>query len=127
MRRSFNSWDRQAWFWQEGGVTHMKPDIMRIQRNLILNKDYQYGSTNSDWSIDHDDASSWLVTPLNPSKIFRVLFGSSLSMSCATFTLLGLSGGVNPDKVLLDQYRVWAYLWWSSQGCMGYWTAVEGT
>ena len=37
----------------------MKPEILKIQRNLILNKDYQYGSTNSDWSIDHDDASSF--------------------------------------------------------------------
>ena len=24
-----------------------------------MNKDYQYGSANSDWAIDHDDASSW--------------------------------------------------------------------
>jgi hypothetical protein len=57
---SFNSWDRQSWFWEdEHGVTHSKPEPQLIRRNLILNKDYQYGSANSDWAIDHDDASSW--------------------------------------------------------------------
>lgn len=37
----------------------MKPEMILIEHNLILNKDYQYDSTNSDWAIDHDDASSW--------------------------------------------------------------------
>jgi hypothetical protein len=32
---------------------------MQISRNLILNRDFQYGTSNSDWCIDHDDASSW--------------------------------------------------------------------
>ena len=57
---SFNSWDRQAFFWEGAdGVPRVKPEMQLIQKNLILNKDYQYGSTNSDWAIDHDDASSW--------------------------------------------------------------------
>ena len=52
---SFNSWDRQSYFWEtEDGVTHMKPEMNLIQRNLILNKDYQYGSANSDWAIGND-------------------------------------------------------------------------
>ena len=33
--------------------------MQRITRNLILNKDFEYNSLNSDWAIDHDDASSW--------------------------------------------------------------------
>eukprot|EP00656_Telonema_subtile_P020258 TRINITY_DN21409_c0_g1_i2.p1 TRINITY_DN21409_c0_g1~~TRINITY_DN21409_c0_g1_i2.p1 ORF type:complete len:232 (-),score=38.31 TRINITY_DN21409_c0_g1_i2:108-803(-) len=56
---SFNSWDRQAWFWEEDGEYQFRPEMQIIRRNLILNKDYQYGSSNSDWAIDHDDASSW--------------------------------------------------------------------
>ena len=35
------------------------PELNTIRRNLILNKDYQFGSEFSDWGIDHDDASSW--------------------------------------------------------------------
>ena len=50
---SFNSWDRQSWFWEDDhGVAHSKPEPQLIRRNLILNKDYQYGSANSDWAID---------------------------------------------------------------------------
>ena len=49
---SFNSWDRQSWFWGGAqGVVHVKPEMMEIQRNLILNKDYQFGSENSDWQV----------------------------------------------------------------------------
>jgi hypothetical protein len=63
---SFNSWDRQSWFWEdENGTAHSKPETQLIQRNLILNKDYQYGSANSDWAIDHDDASSWFEDSKN--------------------------------------------------------------
>jgi hypothetical protein len=52
---SFNSWDRQSWFWEdENGTAHSKPETQLIQRNLILNKDYQYGSANSDWAIGND-------------------------------------------------------------------------
>ena len=58
-RVCMQSWDRQSWFWEEDGETHFRPDTMTISNNLILNKDYQYGSANSDWAIDHDDASSW--------------------------------------------------------------------
>ena len=36
----------------EHGVAHSKPEPQLIRRNLILNKDYQYGSANSDWAID---------------------------------------------------------------------------
>ena len=58
------SWDRQSYFWQEEadqGTTKVSvvPEMLTIQRNLILNKDYVYGSENSNWCIDHDDASSW--------------------------------------------------------------------
>lgn len=45
---SFNSWDRQAWFWEENGAAHFKPELQLIRRNLILNKDYQYNSGNSE-------------------------------------------------------------------------------
>ena len=63
---SFNSWDRQSYFWKsEDGGYHVTPEIMAIKQNLILNKDFVYGSTNSDWSIDHDDASSYFEDSLN--------------------------------------------------------------
>jgi len=39
--QSFNSWDRQSYFWEEGGATHTMPEMQLIQRNLILNKDFQ--------------------------------------------------------------------------------------
>ena len=39
--QSFNSWDRQSYFWEEDGATHTKPEMQLIQHNLILNKDFQ--------------------------------------------------------------------------------------
>ena len=42
-----------------------EPEVTQITRNLILNKDFVYGSANSDWCIDHDDASSYFYDSLN--------------------------------------------------------------
>ena len=62
---SFNSWDRQSYFWQIDGNFYVTPEVMEIKNNLILNKDFLFGSENSDWSIDHDDASSFYEDSLN--------------------------------------------------------------
>ena len=57
---AFNSWDRQSWYWKNAkGDFSCVSEVQRIHRNLFLNKDFQYGSSNSDWTVDHDDASSY--------------------------------------------------------------------
>eukprot|EP00039_Didymoeca_costata_P024933 m.11883 g.11883 ORF g.11883 m.11883 type:complete len:934 (-) comp4550_c0_seq1:83-2884(-) len=62
---SFNSWDRQAWFFKINNEYKFQPEVLQITRNLILNKDYNYGTANSDWTIDHDDSSSYYYDSYN--------------------------------------------------------------
>lgn len=67
---SFNSWDRQSWFFQIDGKIRFQPEVTQITRNLILNKDYVYESTNSDWCIDHVRGPPPPFQPLCPLSPF---------------------------------------------------------
>ena len=62
----FNSWDRQPYFWvDEAGEVRTAAAVRNITRNLILNQEFVYGRTNADWTIDHDDGSSWYTDTYN--------------------------------------------------------------